>query len=618
MEKGTINVQTENIFPIIKKFLYSDHEIFLRELVSNAMDATEKVKKLAILGDVKQELGDLTISVSIDKEAKTLTIEDKGIGMTAEEVNKYINQIAFSSAEEFLEKFKKVEDKTTIIGHFGLGFYSAFMVASKVEIFTKSYKDEPAAHWTCTGSPEYTLEETDKQDRGTKIVLHINEDSEEFLEEPRIMELLNRYCKFLPIPIQFGEQTFTEKDDKGEEVNKTKPRIINNTSPAWIKSPSDLKDEDYLAFYRELYPMAEDPLFWIHLNVDYPFNLTGILYFPKFKKSYEVQKNKIQLYQNQVFVTDNVEEIVPEYLTLLHGVLDSPDIPLNVSRSYLQADSNVKKITSHISKKVADKLHELFKDDREGFEKKWESTGLFVKYGMISDDKFYDRVKDFCLYKSVDGKYFTLEEYKEKIKPNQTDKNDRLVLLYTTDPDSQHTYLESAKDKGYDVLEFDSIIDQHFVSAIEQKLENLEFKRVDADTPDKLIEKDEKHEELLSEEEREKLKQCFEEVIADDKVNVEVKSLSPTDLPIVIVQNELMRRMKEMQQMGGGFMGEFPMNIQLVVNANHPVASKILRSKGKKKQLIGQLYDLALLSQGMLSGAKLTEFIKRSVDVMKD
>lgn len=617
MQKGTINVQTENIFPIIKKFLYSDHEIFLRELVSNAMDATEKLKKLSSMGEVDGDLGDLTIQISIDEEAKTLTIEDKGIGMTMEEVDKYINQIAFSSAEEFLEKFKKVEDKTTIIGHFGLGFYSAFMVSSKVEILTKSYKDEPATHWVCTGSPEYEIEETEKPERGTKIVLHINDDSQEFLEEARIKGLLDKYCKFLPIPIQFGETERTEKTEDGEEKSITEPRIINQTEPAWTKSPNDLTDEDYIKFYRELYPFSEEPLFWIHLNVDYPFNLTGILCFPKLKKSYEVQKNKIQLYQNQVFVTDNVEEIVPEYLTLLHGVLDSPDIPLNVSRSYLQSDSNVKKITGHISKKVADKLQELFKEDRGSFEEKWESTGIFIKYGMISDDKFFDRAKGFCLYKNTEEKYFTQEEYQEHIKANQTDKNDRLIMLYTTDVDAQHTYIEAAKSRGYDVLKFDSIIDQHFVSGMEQKLENVEFKRVDADSMDRLIEKDEENEALLSDDEQSKLKESFEEVINDQQVTVEVKSLSPDDLPVMIVQNEFMRRMKEMQQMGG-MMGDFPMNIQLVVNANHPVAARILRSKGRRKKIVGQLYDLALLSQGMLTGAKLTDFIKRSVDVLND
>ncbi len=617
MSKGTINVQTENIFPIIKKFLYSDHEIFLRELIANAMDATEKVKKLSAMGEVKGDLGDLTVEVSIDKENKTLTIEDKGLGMTAEEVDKYINQIAFSSAEEFLEKFEKIEDKTTIIGHFGLGFYSAFMVANKVEIFTKSYKDEPAAHWTCLGNPEYEIEESDKANRGTRIVLHINEDSEEFLEEARIQTLLDKYCKFLPIPIQFGETTRTEKDDDGNETTITEPKIINITDPAWTKSPGELTDEDYIAFYKQLYPFAEEPLFWIHLNVDYPFTLTGILYFPKIGKQIEFQKNKIQLYQNQVFVTDNVEDIVPEYLTLLHGVLDSPDIPLNVSRSYLQADGKVKKITGHISKKVSDKLNELFKNERESYEDKWDSTSIFIKYGMISDEKFYDRTKDVCLYKSVDGKFYTFEEYKAKVEANQKDKNDRLILLYTSDRDTQDTYIEAAKDRGYDVLLLDTVIDQHFVSNLEQKLTDVEFKRVDADTLDKLIEKEESFEDLLSEDQQEKLKTSFEEVIGDEKVTVEVKSLSPTDLPVVIVQNEFMRRMKEMQQMGG-MMGDLPMNVHLVVNSNHPLAAKILKSKARKKDLIGQLYDLALLSQGMLSGAKLTGFIKRSINVMED
>lgn len=620
MEKGHISVQTENIFPIIKKFLYSDHEIFLRELVSNAVDATKKVKGLAQLGEYKDELGDLTIKVSVDKEAKTITISDKGIGMTADEVKKYINQIAFSSANEFIEKFKEVDDAKSIIGHFGLGFYSAFMVAHTVEIQTKSYKDAPAVKWTCDGSTEFTLEEIEKTERGTDIVLHVNDDSLEFLEDFKISELLRKYCRFLPIPIQFGEKFLTEEEKK--EGKTPEPNIINIPDPAWTKSPASLTDEDYLEFYRELYPMANDPLFWIHLNVDYPFNLTGILYFPPLNKTYEVQKDKIQLYSNQVFVTNNVEEIVPEYLTLLHGVIDSPDIPLNVSRSYLQADGNVKKINQHISKKVSDKLAEIFKNDRKSFEEKWTDISIFVKYGMLSDDKFYDRSKNFCLLKSTDGSLSTFDEYREKIKDNQTDKNDKLIALYTSSEQDQHAYIKKANDRAYDVLVMDTIIDNHFVQMLEQKLDKIQFKRVDADTLDKLIEKDTSFESVLSQEQQDALKAVFEGQVKKDTTFVEMKALSPDDAPVTITRNEFMRRMQEMSKMGGGnamFFGEMPERINLVVNTNHPIAQKILNEEeATKNKLAKQLTDLALLSQGMLKGADLTEFVERSFELVTE
>jgi molecular chaperone HtpG len=617
-QKGKINVNTENIFPIIKKFLYSDHEIFLRELVSNAVDATQKVKKLATSGELKGELGDTTLEVKVDKDAKTITISDKGIGMTIEEVDKYINQVAFSSAEEFIEKFKNVEGGINIIGHFGLGFYSAFMVAKQVEIITKSYKDEPAVRWTCDGSPEYEMGEATKTERGTDIILHIADDSIEFADEYKIKGLLNKYCKFLPVAIKCGEEEYTEKDAEDKEVKKKRDSIINNTNPAWTLAPTELKDEDYIKFYHELYPMAEDPLFWIHLNVDFPFKLTGILYFPKLKKTFEVQKNKIQLYSNQVFVTDNVEEIVPEYLMLMQGVIDSPDIPLNVSRSYLQSDGNVKKITSHISKKVADKLGELFKNDRPSYESKWESIGIFVKYGMLSDEKFYDRAKDFCLYENIENKFFTLEEYKTKIGTLQKDKNDKLIVLYTTDKEAQDSYIQTATKKSYDVLSFDNIIDQHFVQHIESKHSDIKFNRVDADTIDKLIEKDEAHASVLSKEEEENLKKYFEENIKQDGVTIELKSLAPDDMPITITKNEFMRRMSEMSKMGGGmysFMGNMPESMNLVVNTNHVLSSRILKEENKSA-LINQLFDLALLQQGMLKGTKLTAFIERSVEVL--
>lgn len=618
MEKGTIQVQTENIFPIIKKFLYSDHEIFLRELVSNAVDATQKLKGMAALGDVKSEVGDTTIEVKIDKEAKTLTISDKGIGMTADEVKKYINQIAFSSAEEFLEKFKGVEDGKTIIGHFGLGFYSAFMVADKVEIKTKSYKDAPAVLWECDGSPNFSMSELDKENRGTDIVLHINSESEEFLDEFRIQSLLNKYCKFLPIPIQFGFEYQSEEDKKNEKP--LIPKIINNPEPAWTKSPSTLTDEDYKNFYRELYPMAPEPLFWIHLNVDYPFNLTGILYFPQVKQTYEVQKNKIQLYSNQVFVTDNVEEIVPEYLMLLHGVIDSPDIPLNVSRSYLQSDMNVKKINSHISKKVSDKLHDLFKNDRKSFEEKWESLSLFIKYGMLSDEKFYERTNSFCLYPNVKGEKPTLEEYKEKVKPLQTDKNESVVFLYTTDRESQHAYIQNAEKQSYDVLLMDTLIDAHFINFMESKLGKTEFKRVDADTLDNMIPKEDIKESVLTAEQQEKLKKLFETQIDNTMAKIELRPLSPDDAPITITRDEFMRRMKDMQALGGNqFMGNLPDSYNVVLNSNHPLLDKLLKKKQENKEVMAkQLYDLALLSQNMLKGEALTNFVNRSFQLASE
>jgi molecular chaperone HtpG len=615
MERGHISVQTENIFPIIKKFLYSDHEIFLRELVSNAVDASQKIKGMAALGEYKGELGDLSISIAIDSEAKTLTITDKGIGMTADEVKKYINQIAFSSAGEFLEKFKNVEDGKSIIGHFGLGFYSAFMVAHTVEIQTKTWKDEPAVKWTCDGSTEFTLEEIDRSERGTSIILHINEESTEFLEEFRIRELLRKYCRFLPIPIQFGEKYLSEEEKN--EGKSPEPNIINITDPAWTKAPSSLTDEDYLSFYRELYPMAGDPLFWIHLNVDYPFNLTGVLYFPAMQKTYEVQKDKIQLYSNQVFVTNNVEEIVPEYLTLLHGVIDSPDIPLNVSRSYLQADGNVKKINQHISKKVSDKLQEIFKNDRASFESKWPDISIFVKYGMLSDEKFYDRSNAFCLFKNTEGKYYTIEEYKEHIKPLQTDKDEKLIVLYTSAPEDQHAYIKNANKKDYDVIVMDTMIDNHFLQMLEHKLEKVSFKRVDADTPDKLIEKDEVIESVLSQEEQDALKVLFEGKVEKEKANIELKALSPEDAPVTITRDEFMRRMQEMSKMGGNqgmmFFGDMPEKFNLVINTNHPAHRKVLGSEeAQKEKLVKQMTDLALLSQGLLKGAALTEFVERS------
>lgn len=613
-EKGTIAVQTENIFPIIKKFLYSDHEIFLRELISNAVDATQKLKKLASLGEITGEIGDTKIEISIQKKKKTITISDKGIGMNADEVKKYINQVAFSSANDFLEKYKGLEDGKGIIGHFGLGFYSAFMVADKVEIITKSFRQEDeAVKWICDGSPEFTLTAADKKERGTKIVLYINDESKEFLEDSRIENLLNKYCKFLPVEIQFGEKDSALVTEKGEEGKKIKvPNIINNPTPAWTKRPSELAEEDYKNFYTELYSFSEPPLFWIHLNVDYPFNLTGILYFPKIKKSYEIQKNKIQLYSNQVFVTDEVKEIVPEWLTLLHGIIDSPDIPLNVSRSYLQSDQNVKKINNYITKKVAEKLEELFKKDRPDFEKKWENSSVIIKYGMLSDDKFYEKASAFCLLQNTEGKCFTIDEYKEHIKHNQEDKNKNLIALYTGNPVEHHTYIDAARNRGYDVLLTDAVIDSHFIGFLEHKVPGLQFKRVDADTADKLIDKDEKIESVLSESEQNSVKELFEAVIDQNAGTVTLLAQSPDDAPVSITKPEFMRRMKEMSYMNGmDFAASMPDQYHLVVNTNHPVIGKMLKLGDEEKQKnVKQLYNLALLSQGMLKGNELTEFIK--------
>jgi len=613
METGQINVQTENIFPIIKKFLYSDHEIFLRELVSNAVDATQKLKKLSSMGEVKGELGDTQIDVIIDVAVKTLTIRDRGIGMTSEEVKKYINQIAFSSAEEFLEKFKGTEG-TNIIGHFGLGFYSAFMVADKVEIFTQSYKEgSEAAHWSCDGSPNFTLTVAESKGRGSDVVLHINEESKEFLETGRVEALLTKYCKFLPVSIRFGTK---EDFEDLEKLTKLKP--INNTNPAWTRKPADLTSQDYQDFYKELYPFSDAPLFWIHLNVDYPFNLTGILYFPKLHQGFEMQKNKIQLYSNQVFVTDSVENIVPEFLMHLHGVIDSPDIPLNVSRSYLQSDSNVKKINNYITKKVADKLDELFKNDRKDFEEKWEHISLFVKFGMMSEEKFREKAKNYALYQNSENKLFTLEEYREHIKASQTDKNETLVLLYATDKEQQHSYISAAKEKGYDVLLMDSIIDSHFINHLEGTEEKIAFKRVDADTVDNLIEKDTKQESVLSKREEEQLEGLFKSHINSTSVTVQLKALSPDDQPAFITKPEFMRRFSDMQAVSGQRNNTMPEFLNLVLNTNHPLIGKILNEESteKKNGLVGQVYDLAMLSQGLLKGEKLTKFIKRSVNLI--
>ncbi len=582
MQKGKIGVTTENIFPIIKKFLYSDHEIFLRELVSNAVDATQKLKTLANMGDFKGELGDLTIRIKLDKKKKTLTISDRGIGMTEAEVDQYINQIAFSSAEDFLTKYKN--QANNIIGHFGLGFYSSFMVSEKVEIITKSHQEEsPAVKWECDGTPDYSLEVTKDKERGTDIILHIDKESEEFLEDSRIEGILKKYCRFLPVQIAFGKKT--EWKD-GKSVETEEDNLINNTTPLWTKKPADVKEEDYKAFYHELYPMAEDPLFNIHLNVDYPFNLTGILYFPKIKSNFEIQKNKIQLYSNQVFVTDSVEGIVPEFLTLLHGVLDSPDIPLNVSRSYLQSDSNVKKISSHITKKVADRLQDIFKNDRPEFEKKWDDLKLFMTYGMISDEKFYDQAAKFALLKNTEGKYFTFEEYEKLIEANQKDKNKTLVYLYTTDVQAQFSFIETARNRGYDVLVMDGYLDMHFINQAETKFKDSHFVRVDADVIDKLIQKDESRESKLTPEQQNELKPVFQSQLPESKGNysIQFESLAETDQPVLITQMEFMRRMKDMSQLGGpmSFYGEMPNQYNVVINSNHPLVSRIEEAKEKK------------------------------------
>ena len=626
-EKGTISIHTENIFPVIKKFLYSDNEIFLRELVSNAVDASQKIKRLASLGQYNGEVGDLTIQVKVDEAAKTITISDNGIGMTAEEIKKYINQIAFSGATEFMEKFKEANDANEIIGRFGLGFYSAFMVADQVEIDSLSYQEgaEPA-HWVCDGSTSYEISTGQRTTRGTDVILHINEESLEFLQKQRIQQILNKYCKFLPIPIQFGTKSESEPDGEdadGKPKYKTieVPNIINITHPAWTKSPSELTDEDYIKFYHELYPHTMDePLFWIHLNVDYPFNLTGILYFPKVKNELEIQRNKIQLYSRQVFITDEVKDIVPEFLMLLQGVIDSPDIPLNVSRSFLQADSNVKKINNYITKKVADKLNEIFKSDRKGFEEKWLDISLFIKYGMLSDEKFAEKANDFCLLQNVNKEYYTFKEYYEKVKDIQVDKDGNIVYLYTQDKSLQDGYISAALAKGYDVLNFDGPLDTHFAGYVEQHGgEKIQMKRVDSDVIDKLIPKDEQIEQTLSEDESKKATEVFEKAISRPDMKVEVDALNASDLPVSVTIDEFMRRMKDMAKTGGGmgFYGTLPDNYKVTVNGNHPLIKRIVESPEEDgEKLAKQAFDLALLSRGLLTGAELTAFVKRSVDLI--
>ncbi len=626
-ETGNISIHTENIFPVIKKFLYSDNEIFLRELVANAVDATQKIKRLSSLGQFSGELSDLTVDVSFDEKAKTITISDRGIGMTAEEIKKYINQIAFSGATEFVEKFKEAKDANEIIGKFGLGFYSAFMVADTVEIQSLSYQEGATpARWVCDGSTAYEISEGTRTERGTDIILHINSDSEEFLDKSRLQDILDKYGKFLPIPIRFGTRTTSEPDGEDEE-GKPKYKsvevdnIINNTHPAWTKAPSELTDEDYLAFYRELYPYSMDePLFWIHLNVDYPFNLTGILYFPKLKNDFEVQRNKIKLYSRQVFITDEVKDIVPEFLMLLHGVIDSPDIPLNVSRSFLQADSNVKKINTYITKKVGDKLAEIFKADRKGFEEKWKNIGLFVKYGMLSDDKFAEKATDFCLLQNTEGEFYTAKEYAANVKDIQQDKDGNVVYLYTSDAAQQDSYIATAKGKGYDVLVLDSPIDSHFVAYLEQKNEKTQLKRVDADVIDKLIQKEETKTLELTEEESKQAVSVFEKAISKDNMKVEVEALSADELPVTVTVDEFMRRMKDMAQTGGGmsFYGTMPDNYKVTVNGNHPLIKRIATGENEeeKEQLAKQAFDLAMLSRGLLTGAELTNFVKRSVNMI--
>ena len=625
-KKGKIGVTTDNIFPIIKKFLYSDHEIFLRELVSNAVDATQKLKTISSVGDFKGELGDMSVRVSIDEKAGTLTISDKGIGMTADEIDKYINEIALSSANDFLDKYK--DNSNAIIGHFGLGFYSAFMVAKSVEIKTLSYKDDAeAVKWTCDGSPEYTIEKIEKETRGTDIVLHIDDENKEFLQKDKITTLLNKYCKFLPIPIVFGKK---EEWKDGKSVETDEDNIINNTTPAWMRIPNELKEEDYLNFYKELYPMSEEPLFWIHLNVDYPFNLTGILYFPRIKSNIDLQRNKIQLYSNQVFVTDSVEGIVPEFLTLLHGVIDSPDIPLNVSRSYLQSDHNVKKISNHISKKVADRLDEIYKKDRNEFEEKWDSLKLFIEYGMLTDERFYDRAEKFTLVKNIDGKHFTLDEYKTLIEENQTDKDGNITYLYASNKDDQFTFIDGAKEKGYNVLLMDGQLDTHWVGLLEQKLEKSRFIRVDSDTAENIIVKEEAAEIKLTDKQKENIDEVIKSQLPKfDKTEfmVDYKALGETGRPIQIIQNEFSRRMKEMAEMqpGMAFYGEMPDTYQVALNIDHPMIAKMISETELKEKedlqqyavenkILHQLIDLALLSNGMLKGEALNEFIKRNYE----
>ena len=630
--KGNINVQTENIFPIIKQFLYSDNEIFLRELVSNAVDATQKMKTLKNIGELNSDISKLRVEVILDKDAKTLTIRDNGIGMTADEVDKYINQIAFSGAEEFVNKYKDADKKNSIIGHFGLGFYSAFMVAKEVEIISKSQQPNSLpVRWVCDGSPNFTMEETKKKTKGTDVILHISDDSTEFLEDSRISQILNKYCKFLPVEIKFGTKTEKIDDPKGKKdddgnvikIDKVSDNIVNNTKPAWTKTPSNLKEKHYKEFYRELYPMEfSDPLFHIHLNVDFPFNLTGILYFPKLKNNLEVQKNKINLYSNQVFITDNVENIVPEFLTLLHGVIDSPDIPLNVSRSYLQADGNVKKISSHITKKVADKLAQMFKKDRKDFEEKWDDVKVFIEYGMLTEQKFFDKANDFALYKNTENHYYTFSEFFEKVKEPQKNKDGKTIILYTNDKKEQHSFVKTATDKGYEVLELGGPLISHLISRLESTNTDVQFSRVDADIIDKLIEKEDAEVSKLSDKEKEKLQKMIEEQLDKEKFTVQIQNMSVSDSPVVITQSEFMRRMKEQQQLSGGGMqmfGAMPESYNLAVNSNHDIITKILSEKGKKKRedLIKQVLDLALLSQGMLKGEDLTGFISRSVSLIK-
>ena len=631
--KGNINVQTENIFPIIKQFLYSDNEIFLRELVSNAVDATQKMKTLKNIGELKTDINKLRVEVILDKEAKTLTIRDNGIGMTADEVDKYINQIAFSGAEEFVNKYKDADKKNSIIGHFGLGFYSAFMVAKEVEIISKSQQPNSLpVKWVCDGSPNYLMDEAKKKTKGTDVVLHISDDSSEFLEEARISQILNKYCKFLPVEIKFGTKTEKIDDPKGKKdkdgnvlkIDKVSDNIINNTKPAWTKTPSNLKENHYKEFYRELYPMEfSDPLFHIHLNVDFPFNLTGILYFPKLKNNLEVQKNKINLYSNQVFITDNVENIVPEFLTLLHGVIDSPDIPLNVSRSYLQADGNVKKISSHITKKVADKLAQMFKKDRKDFEQKWDDVKVFIEYGMLTEEKFFDKANDVAMYKNTNDVYHTFSEFLEKVKEPQKNKDGKTIILYTNDKKEQHSFVKTATDKGYEVLELGGPLISHLISKLESTNSDVQFSRVDADIIDKLIEKEDSNVSKLSEKEQEKLKKMIEEQLDKEKFTVQIQNMSVSDSPVVITQSEFMRRMKEQQQLSGGggmqMFGSMPESYNLSVNSNHDLINKIFSEKTKKKRvaLIKQVLDLALLSQGMLKGEDLTGFISRSVNLIK-
>ena len=622
MGKGKINVSVENIFPLIKKFLYSDQEIFLRELVSNATDALTKLNHISSTGEIKGDTGDLGLEIKVNKNEKTLHVIDNGVGMNAEEVKKYINDVAFSGAEEFLEKYKDKKDDAGIIGHFGLGFYSSFMVADKVEIITKSYKDESAAHWICDGSPEYSLKKSSKEERGTEIILHISKDSKDYLEESKITELLNKYNKFMPFPIKFGtkEEATNKGDKEGKSETVTVDNIINNTNPAWTKTPSDLKDEDYKKFYKELYPFQfEEPLFHIHLNVDYPFNLTGILYFPKISNDLNIQKDRIQLYQNQVFVTDNVEGIVPEFLALLKGVIDSPDIPLNVSRSYLQSDTSVKKITNYITRKVADKLNSIFKNDRKSLEEKWNDIKVVIEYGMLTEDKFYDKAEEFNLFPTVDKKYLTYSELEKKIKKNQTDKDGNLIILYAQNKDDQHSYIKNAKEKGYEVLLLDSPIISHLMQKFESKKEKIKFTRVDSDALENLINKEENKISKLNDEEKEKLKPMIEDVVSKEKYAVQLEPMDSNSLPFMLAQPEFMRRMKEMQQTGGGAMGSFPEMYTLIVNTNHELIGKILntRTENKRKRLIKQSIDLAKLSQSNLKGEELTEFIKRSIDLIK-